>query len=99
LKFKISARADREIRKAADWWTKNRPYAPAMFAEDLESAFDLIEQFPFAGEAMDHRSIHGLRRVLLSHAQYHLYYTVTIDADVIEVLALWHTSRRTKANL
>jgi len=94
LKFKVAARADRDIRVASAWWTKNRPYAPSLFAEDLESAFDLIEQFPHAGEAVPHRRIAGLRRVLLNHVQYYLYYTVFIDARVVDVLALRHSSRK-----
>jgi hypothetical protein len=44
-----------------------------MFAEDLESAFDSIEQLPYAGEAIPHRRRRGLRRVLLSYSQYYLY--------------------------
>jgi hypothetical protein len=54
-----------------------------MFAEDLELAFDLIEQFPHAGEEVPHRRISPLRLVLLARRQYHLYYTVYADGDVI----------------
>jgi plasmid stabilization system protein ParE len=99
LKFKVAGRADRQIRVAHAWWTKNRPYAPRLFAEDLESAFDLIEQFPHAGEAVPHRRTSNLRRVLLNHVQYYLYYTVHIDAGVVEILALRHSSRGTPPRL
>ena len=94
MKFKVAARADRHIRIADAWWRKNRPYAPAMFAENLESAFELIEVFPFAGEAVESRRRSGLRRLLLTQVQYHLYYTIAVDTGIVEVLALWHTSRR-----
>ena len=99
FKFKIAQRADRHIRVAAAWWDKNRTDAPAMFAEDLASAFALIEEFPHAGEAISHPRIPELRRVLLSRAQYHLYYNVLLDDGVVEVLALWHTSRGKKPQL
>jgi plasmid stabilization system protein ParE len=99
LKFKVAARAEREIRVAAAWWAKNRTYAPALFAEDLESAFDLIEQFPYAGEPVSHRRIRDLRRVLMNHVQYYVYYTIWGDGGVVEVLALRHTSRGTKLRL
>jgi plasmid stabilization system protein ParE len=99
LKFKVAARADRQIRVASAWWSKNRPYARWLFAEDLESAFDLIEQFPHAGEAVPHRRITGLRRVLLNHVQYYLYYSVHIGAGVVEILALRHSSRGTPPRL
>jgi len=93
FKFKVAPRADRQIRFAADWWVKNRTSAPNMFAEELEGAFTLIEQFPHAGEAISHPGIPNLRRVLLSGSQYHLYYSVLIENGIVEVLALWHTSR------
>ncbi|HEU4889166.1 MAG TPA: type II toxin-antitoxin system RelE/ParE family toxin [Thermoanaerobaculia bacterium] len=93
FRFKVAARADRHIRAAANWWAKNRASVPAMFAEDLELAFGLIEQFPQAGEEVPHRRISPLRRVLLARTQYYLYYAVYLEDRVIEVLALWHTSR------
>lgn len=99
MKFKVAARTDRQIRIAATWWIKNRQYASTLFAEDLESAFDLIEQFPYAGEAVPHRRIAELRRVLLSHVQYYLYYKVYPEDAVVEILALRHSSRRTPPRL
>ena len=81
------------------WWIENRTYAPAMFTEDLEAAFALIEEFPFAGEAIPHRRIKGLRRVLLSRVQYHLYYVAYAEDGVVEVLALRHTSRGARPRL
>jgi len=99
FKFKVARRADRHIRAEADWWAKNRSQAPSMLAEDLESAFSLIEEFPLAGEAVPHDRIPTLRRVLLSRAQYYLYYSVLLDEGVVEVLALWHTSRGSKPRL
>lgn len=99
MKFRVAARADREIRVASAWWSKNRPYAPGLFAEDLESAFDLIEQFPYAGEPVSHRRIRELRRVLMNHVQYYVYYTLSGDDEVVEILTLRHTSRGTKLRL
>jgi hypothetical protein len=84
---------------AATWWLQNRLSAPGMFAEDLQMAFALIEEFPNAGEAVHHRRIPNLRRVLLSRVQYHLYYNVLLKERIVEVLALWHTSRGTKPRL
>lgn len=48
---------------------------------------------PFAGESVPHSRIAGLRRVLLGRTRYHLYYTVSEDATVVEILSLWHTAR------
>lgn len=93
FRFKVGRRADQQIRAAAEWWIANRSKAPELFAEDLESALALIDELPNAGESVRHARITGLRRVLLGRVQYFLYYTVSVDAGVVEVLALWHTSR------
>ena len=64
-----------------------------MLADELETAFALITDMPFAGEAVNHSRITGLRRVLLGRTQHYLYYVVAEEASVVEVLSLWHTSR------
>jgi len=64
-----------------------------MLSDELEAAYTLIADMPFAGEAVPHSRISGLRRVLLGRTQHHLYYVVSEDASVVEVLSLWHTSR------
>jgi hypothetical protein len=34
--------------------------------------------------------------LLLSGVDYHLYYVISLEEQVVEVLALWHSSRGTK---
>ena len=92
--FKVAPSADHQIREAAAWWLEHRTKAPHAFAEDLEAAFDLIEELAFIGEPVAHSRIAGLRRILLGRARYHLYYVPSFEENTIEVLALWHTSRR-----
>ena len=64
-----------------------------MLSDELEAAYVLITDLPFAGEGVSHSQIDGLRRVLLGRTQYHLYYALSEDDSVVEVLSLWHTSR------
>jgi plasmid stabilization system protein ParE len=71
----------------------NRPSAPALLSDEIEAAFVLITDLPFAGEEVRHSRIANLRRVLLGRTQYHLYYAVSEDMETVEVLSLWHTSR------
>jgi plasmid stabilization system protein ParE len=99
FRFRVSPRAGRQIRAAAKWWLENRTAAPTMFRDELEDAYALIEELPFAGEAVPHSRIAGLRRVLLGHTQYHLYYAVAEDDAIVEVLSLWHTSRGNRPRL
>ncbi len=93
FEFKVAPRAARQIRVAAEWWRKNRTKNPTGFAEELEAALLLIEELPNAGEAVAHRTVPNLRRLLLGLSQHYLYYSVHLEAPIIEVLALWHTSR------
>lgn len=96
--MKVARRAERQIREAAAWWAENRTAAPNLLADDLDGALDLIEEFPYAGEAVRHRR-GTLRRVLLSRVSYHLYYSVDEESRIVNVLALWHTSRGSKPRL
>jgi plasmid stabilization system protein ParE len=89
----ISPRAARQIEQAADWWYENRSAAPQLFSAELERGFLAITSFPRAGERVEHPGIPELRRILLSAVQFHLYYTVSDDERVVEILELWHTSR------
>jgi len=93
FEFRVSPRAGQQIRAAAKWWLKNRTAAPTILGDELESAYALIDALPFAGETVSHSRINGLRRVLLAHTQYHLYYVPSEEDQVVEILALWHTSR------
>jgi len=62
------------------------------FADELEKGFDLARAWPASGEAVRHPQIE-VRRILLGRIRYHLYYSVSPDTEVVEILALWHTSR------
>lgn len=47
--------------------------------------------FPGAGSIATNVELPGVRRVLLPRTRYHLYYQAS--KDLVEVLALWHSSR------
>jgi plasmid stabilization system protein ParE len=64
-----------------------------MLVDELEAAYALLADMPFAGERVPHPQVVGLRRVLLGRSQYHVYYVVSDDESVVEILSLWHSSR------
>jgi plasmid stabilization system protein ParE len=64
-----------------------------MLSDELAAAYALLTDLPFAGERVPHSRISGLRRVLLGRTQYHLYYVVTDEESIVQILSLWHTSR------
>jgi len=99
FRIEVSRIAETQIEAAADWWLKNRLKAPAAFAEEIERAFTLVCSLPFVGEPISHSRRKGVRRLLLGRVHYHLYYQVSTEAETVEVLALWHTSRGSKPTL
>jgi plasmid stabilization system protein ParE len=92
-RLRVSRRAESQIRVASDWWLENRPKAPQAFSEEIERAFDLVRALPSVGEPVAHLGLKGVRRVLLGRIRYYLYYQAFPAMEIVEVLALWHTSR------
>lgn len=93
LSVRISISAAQAIEDAATWWATNRPKAPNAFSVDLENALRLIASYPEIGARARNAKLGSIRRVHIARVHYHLYYRVT-NEPAVEVLALWHTSRR-----
>ena len=91
MNVRVTKRAQAQIDRAAQWWDENRDLAPEAFDEDLAKAFLLLNAEPRVGAPVPGARAEGVRRLHLARTRYHLYYR--IRADVVEVLALWHTSR------
>jgi plasmid stabilization system protein ParE len=79
--------------EATAWWDVNRPKAPGLFREEIARALELIAAQPQIGAKAGNAKLAGVRRVHLSRVHYFLYYRVRESPQVVEVLALWHTSR------
>lgn len=92
LRVKVSARAAAHVRQAAQWWAEHRPAAPGAVRTDIGEALALLAQEPGIGAPCDGTRAKGVRRLLVSRIRYFIYYRVN-DADVLEVLAVWHASR------
>ncbi len=83
--------AESHIAAIDDWWRAHRTSAPALFLTELEEAFHVLEEMPFAGALYSPSPIAGVRRLLLAESRYYLYYVVAGDAVI--VLAVWHARR------
>ncbi len=88
----ISARARREIAEAHEWWKVHRDKAPQALQEELRETFELLLQTPQIGILVPTRKQKFMRRIFLPRTRYYVYYRNT--APGIEILALWHSSRR-----
>lgn len=72
---------------------------PDAVAEELARAFLLLERQPKIGASARNRRLRGVRRIHLARIGYYLYYSVDEQADAVDILALWHTSRGEAPNL
>ena len=85
--------AELQIRSIDGWWRENRLAAPALSAEELATAFELIASAPGIGRRRPHRGVPSLRRVLLRATRYHVYYAPSLDGQRLFVLAVWSALR------
>ena len=92
LRLRVVPQAERQIREAARWWHENRASARGLFHRELARGFELITTQPGVGTQSLDTVLPGVQRLYLFRVHYHLYYRVR-SQDVVEVLALWHTSR------
>lgn len=91
LAVKISVRAAREVREAAEWWQSNRPAAPGAIGKDFGEAVALLAEQPGIGAQHAGTRLGSLRRLYLSRVRYFIYYVA--DEKTLKVLAFWHASR------
>jgi len=91
VRIRVTKRADAHIERAAAWREANRPLAPGALHGELAEAFSPIGSQPAIGAPALNARTSGVRRVHLARVHYYLYYRVR--GELIEVLALWHTSR------
>ena len=89
----FSRAAFRQIDAADSWWRENRPASPDLFSSELEAAIRQVSRFPTIFADLGDPRMPGLRRLLMPKSRYYLYWTT--HGHVIEVLAVWHTSRGT----
>ena len=91
LEIRVSPQALAQIEEAAEWWVQNRPTAPGAIRQDVGEILTILSTQPGVGAPARRGRVKGLRRVTLARVRYYLYYRVS--GGILEVLALWHTSR------
>lgn len=95
MQVRIFERARRDIAAAVTWWRANRPAAIERLEEELARGLRQLQELPFSGpKALDTRLSGGFRRLPLLETRYWLYYRVNEEKQQVEVLRLWHMSRR-----
>jgi plasmid stabilization system protein ParE len=84
--------AERQLFAARAWWRRNRDKAPGAFDEDMESAFLHISENLSISTAYRHARRPNVRRYLIERIRYYIYFRVA--GNSIQVLRIWHASRR-----
>ncbi|MFT3774795.1 MAG: type II toxin-antitoxin system RelE/ParE family toxin [Minicystis sp.] len=93
VRIRVTREAEAQAKRAKAWWRANRPYAPAMFRQELAGAFQLLRSAPEVGALYHDADIPGLRRLALPQTRYHVYYVYDSGADLILILAVWSMLR------
>jgi plasmid stabilization system protein ParE len=73
LVARIKPRAVREIHRAAEWWSENRPVARTAIEADLKDALALLVEHPGIGSKVENSRDPETRRFLLDRTQYFVY--------------------------
>ena len=89
-RFEIRAEASAHIAEAFSWYEAQRPGLGWQLRDELDAAFTLLKRAPKAGPEVYRQ----LRRVLLDHFPYAVYYS--LSEDVIAIRAVIHTRRHPK---
>ena len=60
---------------------------------ELAAVLERLAEQPFSGAAWPDPDLAGVGRVLLVRSRYHAYYVVDEAAELVTVLAVWHSAR------
>ena len=87
-RLEIRAEASGHIAEAFSWYEAQRAGLGWSFGDKLDEAFRLVLDYPEAGPEV----YRGLRRVLVDHFPYAIYYSLPTNA--VAIRAVLHTRRR-----
>ena len=77
----FSRTADAQVETIESWWRENRPAAPDMFSQELESAVRLLETSPLIGKPYPQAPIPEVR------------WEIDAASRTVTVIAVWYASR------
>jgi plasmid stabilization system protein ParE len=93
VKLKVAKRAEQQVDRIEQWWKENRPSAPRIFTEELESTLGLICEMPGVGVRWPSARRPGIRRVLMPKTEHHVYFRMDENGATVHVLAVWGAAR------
>lgn len=88
MKLRVTARANRDLERIADYIVTENPVAAPRVLERIERTFSILLDAPFIGRPSERA---GLREMPVPDLPFLVVYRVASDA--VEVLTVFHTSR------
>ena len=89
--------ADSARHETAEGAIQNRETVAEALGEELRATFELLLETPAIGVLVPTRKRKFMRRIYLPRTRYYIYYLNS--APGIEILTLWHASRRPPCGL
>lgn len=93
VRLEVAKRAKQQVARIELWWKDNRPSAPRLFAEELESTLQLICESPGVGMSWPSARCPGIRRAFMPKTGHHVYFRVDEARGVVRVMAVWGAPR------
>jgi plasmid stabilization system protein ParE len=87
---RLSPRASRDLDEASDWYEARGADLATEFEFEVLDALARLARFPLLGRA--HRTLPGVRELVLTRVPFKLPYRIT--GDVLTVVAVAHNRRR-----
>ena len=87
----ISADAEEQLAAIRRWWLTNRTSAPDLLDREMDAAVQVLRHSASAFPIYRRESDAQIRRLLLPRSRYAVYFSV--EAEVVLVVAVWHTAR------
>lgn len=84
-------RARQDLRSLFLYIARDNPNAAVSFRQKIIDKVDGLESFPESGRVVPERSDPRIREVIL--APYRIVYRFKIEANLVEVLRVWHGAR------
>ena len=92
-RVQLTAEARRQLQEIDEWWTVNRPKAPALVLRELARATSLLSTMPMAGKIYRRATSANYRRLLLRRSRFHVYYLVDEAERAVRIVAIWNAVR------
>jgi len=91
-KIKISPEALSDIQEATDWYNKQMPNLGSRFQKNTKRQIELLKERP------EHFSVRyqDVHCVLVKKFPFLIHFTINTEAHIVEVFAVFHTSRNPK---